>query len=174
MSRVISTMSDIADSIDTFIRGVCVALVVSMFVIIIGEVFLRYFNIYGIMWYEEIVRLMTVGMGFLGSTVAFKQGAHTMLELLNRRISPKAARWVSLGANLIILAFLVVLIIFGMKLCILIPTRTPVLRLKLSYALFAVPISAFLMIFYMSIQLAETWIVKRVALKDGDRLEEQR
>ena len=145
-----------------------------MFLIIIGEVLLRYFNIYGVMWYEEIVRLMTVGTGFLGSTVAFKQGAHTTLDLLNNKLSPKAAWWVSLGANLIVLAFLVVLIVFGMKLCIYIPTRTPVLRLKLSYALFALPVSALLMIFYMLIQLAETWLVKGAGLKDGDRLEEQR
>ena len=157
--RIISFIANIADSIDRYIRGICVFLIVSMFVIIIGEVILRYFNIYGVMWYEEIVRLMTIGTGFLGSTVAFKKGAHTTLDLLNRRLSPKAARWVSLAANLIVLAFLVILIVFGMKLCIHIPTRTPVLRLRLSYALFAVPLSALLMIFYMFVQLTETWII---------------
>ncbi|MBN2059766.1 MAG: TRAP transporter small permease subunit [Deltaproteobacteria bacterium] len=161
----------VADYTDNVIRVFCVILILFIFLTVISQIILRAMNLSGALWAEEIVRLMTIITGFLGSSVAFKAGAHTVMDSLTMRLSSKARFRVSCLANAFIVAFLVAYTVCGIRICLMIPTHTPVLRIKLAHMFIALPLSGILMLFYLVIPWIRSWRSKDGRLHDRNQPE---
>jgi TRAP-type C4-dicarboxylate transport system permease small subunit len=171
MPRGTSGIVKMADYIDNVVRVFCIILILAIFVAIIAQITLRTAGLSGTLWSEEVVKLMTIVTGFLGSTVAFKANAHTVMDSIIVRLSPKTSFRVSCLANLIVAALLVGIVIYGIRLAVKIPTETPVLRIRLSHVLTSVPLSGFLMLYYLALQWGADWKRGRGRVEDPGRVE---
>lgn len=67
-------------------------------------------------WVNELMQMGAVWIGFLAAGLGVKQNAHVSLENLTRKhLPPKAAKVLGLVANIVVLATLAVLVVFGVK-----------------------------------------------------------
>lgn len=164
MLAIVSIIRGTVDFIDNVIKAVCVCFILGIFFVIVGQVILRYFLI-PVMWAEEVVRYMAILLGFLGGTVAFKAGSHIAVDIVMERLSPRARFWVSCIGNAVILISLAIITLYGVRLAILNPAHSPILKLKLFYLLLAIPLSGFLMIVYSIARLTQFWVINRFGAK---------
>jgi TRAP-type transport system small permease protein len=67
-------------------------------------------------WNIDMAMLMLAWTAFLGADVAWRKGQIQGVDLVTRRLPAKAQRIIELAVYLIILATLVVIVIFGVKL----------------------------------------------------------
>lgn len=167
---MVSAVRSAADFMDFLVKKICVFFMVAMFLIILVQVAIRYLDL-SLLWADEVVRYMTIMLGFLGSTVAFKTGSHTALTVLMDKVPPKAFPWVFRVGYCIVLFFLAIMIFYGIRLCLINPTYSPVLRIKLSYPLLSIPFSGFLMFCYALMQLTGIIIIKRFDSDETDNKE---
>ena len=74
-----------------------------MFVLVFGNVVLRYVFSSGIAWAEEIARLMFVWLIFLGAILALRRHAHLGVELVQARLPRKLRRLCAVISHLLML-----------------------------------------------------------------------
>lgn len=74
-----------------------------MFVLVFGNVVLRYLFSSGIAWAEEIARLMFVWLIFLGAILALRRHAHLGVELVQARLPRKLRRLCAVVSHLLML-----------------------------------------------------------------------
>lgn len=74
------------------------------------QVALRYIVRKPLPWAEEIIRLISAWTIFLGSIVALKRASHVSVDYFVKMLPKKAERAVTLVGNVLILAFLAVVV----------------------------------------------------------------
>ncbi len=77
------------EKITEWIMGTMLA---AMVLLIFGNVVLRYVFGTGVVWAEEVARLLFVWLVFLGAILALKNHQHLGLELLVSRLSPRGRK----------------------------------------------------------------------------------
>ena len=82
-----------------------VALVAAMAMLVFVNVVCRYVFNFSLIWVEELTRYMMVWLGFLGSGLVLRFGAHVAVDLFQDLLPPAAARAVR-AAIVVVLAFL--------------------------------------------------------------------
>lgn len=126
--------------------GVAAAMAV-MAAVISGEVFCRYVLNASIYFSEELSRFCFIWAGFLGASLALREGGHIGVTLLVERL-PARGRAVALtAAQLLVLALLLVVVLAGAS---VLPDqwvqRTATLGFSVFWFYLAVPMGALLMI----------------------------
>ncbi len=91
-------------------------LLVSMAVIIIVNVFMRYVLNSGLRWAEEVAKLLMAWFTFIAMAIGVKQSLHISLHLLPRSIPPWADRALNLLKDTVTLSVAVVFFVYGIKL----------------------------------------------------------
>jgi len=104
-------------------------------------------------WTEEIARFSFIWCAFLGASLAVKNKAHFAVELLTKRfLSLKKAFAVFVSLSILTVAG--VFLIQGIRYSIMGLERiSPTVNIKMIWIYVSIPISAFLMIFYVLEQL---------------------
>lgn len=74
-----------------------------MFILVFGNVVLRYLFSSGIAWAEEISRLMFVWLIFLGAILALRRHAHLGVELVQAKLPRKMRRLCAVTSHLLML-----------------------------------------------------------------------
>ena len=73
-------------------QWVVIALMAGMAVLVFANVVSRYLFNYSIIWVEELTRYMMVWVGFLGSGLVLRYGAHIGVDLFQDLLPASAAR----------------------------------------------------------------------------------
>jgi TRAP-type C4-dicarboxylate transport system permease small subunit len=137
---------------------ISVVLVMTLEVLI--GVFFRYALDAPIRWGEELARLMMMWVGLLGIAIALKDGDHMGLEMFVKRLSGRPLALCNLAANGLVGMFLVVLLIWGLKVAIAGRVSVlPALQISWTWSLIAVPITAGIQIIHVSAHIFKELLV---------------
>ena len=163
--RFLETLGNLLDSLsektDKITQWFCICVVLVMTVEVLVGVFFRYALDAPIKWGEELARLMMMWVGLMGIAIALKDGDHMGLEMLVNRLSGRLLAFCNLAANTLVGIFLVILLIWGLKVAIAGRVSIlPALQIPWTWSLIAVPITAGIQIIHVSAQiLKETLII---------------
>lgn len=106
---------------------------------------LRAFNV-SVSWNIDIALLLLAWTSFLGADCAFRQGQLIGIDLFTRKLEPKRKIIVEILVLLFILTLLIILLVFGIKLCITDSMRQyGSLPISFSWAVLSLPFMAFSM-----------------------------
>lgn len=91
------------------LRAVSVLVIACYFVLVLMQVFFRYVLNESLFWSEEIVRYGLVWGVMLGSAIVARERAHIRIEVIENFLPPTTKRGLQLVANLLSLAFCIIL-----------------------------------------------------------------
>lgn len=140
LSRIISLLD----------RLFCLALILFMAeitVVIAIAVFSRYFMNAPVYWAEEVTRYSFVWATFLGAACAYRRRELVSMTVIVNALSPAVRKWVSLALEAVILAFLFLALVFGVRMALVVSPQLAVsTRISMAWLYSVVPVSAFFML----------------------------
>jgi len=160
LRQISAKVSHIAEKV---VQVTLVGMVAIMTVIIILQVFMRYFFLFSLSWSEEVARYLMIWVSFLGASLALKYGFHIGVEFVTNRISEKMRGWVNLMAKLGMLLFLIYFTIGGFRVSWAVRDQdSPALLFSMAYAYLSAPVGGFFMIIQLLHLLVEDWVKIRM------------
>lgn len=101
-------------------------------------------------WSQDIIRLCFVYIVFWGAAYCVKEKAHLNVDVFLTMLKPKMRKVVELIINIMLMAFMIFLIIFGFKFAQTGATQNaPYLPIPMSIYYLSVPTGACFMVYYM-------------------------
>ncbi len=134
----------------------CTEVVIMLFmailvVIVLAGVFFRYVLGSSIPWSEEVGRYLMIWLGFLGASLALREGLHVGVELVVQWLPPRVATSLRGLARGAMAGFLLVVTYYGVSLVAnLWDQVSPVAGIRMTWPYLAIPVGSLLML----IQLA--------------------
>jgi TRAP-type C4-dicarboxylate transport system permease small subunit len=124
-----------------------VALLVAMVVVVSLAVYFRYLLGSPLGWYDEVASFLLVWLTFVGGVVVTRRRRHIGFELLVERQRPAARRALEIAAELLVLAFEALIVVYGWNLVARMGDETSVslLWLEVGWVYAVMPASAALM-----------------------------
>lgn len=146
-----------------------------MATIVFVNVVLRYGFSFSYGWVNEMARYLMVGVTFLGAGLALRHGRLVAMDLLQDLLPRPLYIAIRLAIAAIILAFLGVLIIYGLEFADRLGHRqSPVMRIPMFIPFLAIPVGAALMavhlLFSLSAFIDREWIAEP-EVDDGTELD---
>jgi TRAP-type C4-dicarboxylate transport system permease small subunit len=136
-------------------------LVMASFGVLIFEVFLRYVAGSSMEWTDEISRLLLVWMTFTGIGLVILERKEIFAQVFTQKLSPRAKKRWARFLDLLVLAFNIFLVIFGVQMTHFSwDIKTESLELPFSYFYVSIPLGAALAVYYLG---------KRVRSERGDK-----
>jgi TRAP-type C4-dicarboxylate transport system permease small subunit len=138
----------------------------TMAVLVFANVVTRYALNFSIVWVEELTRYMMVWVGFLGSGLVLRLGAHIAVDTFQDRLPPAGARAMR--------AFIVLLLGITFAAMVWLGIRyvgfawdqtTPILQWRMAYVYLAIPIGSVLMLLHLAL-IARAFVADRSFAKD--------
>jgi tripartite ATP-independent transporter DctM subunit len=146
-----------ADRAIAWITELPAALLVAVeIVVLLSGVISRYVFDSPLTWSDELASILFLWLAMLGAVVALRRGEHMRLTTLAQRLPPRSRAWVALGAEMVVAAFLLMIIMpaieyFQDQLMI----TTPALEIADGYRVVAIAIGAICMMAITLLRLAE-------------------
>ncbi len=140
-------------TVGAVLRLVPMLCLVALFVILFGNVLSRYFQIWSIAWFDEIVEALFAWMVFIGAAALWREHDHFRIDWLETFLDAetgggRAAQGLRLILVLLSLAFLAVLAWKGLDLTLRSRAVTPILNVPVAVVYAAIPLSAVVMCLY--------------------------
>jgi TRAP-type C4-dicarboxylate transport system permease small subunit len=149
-------------------RWVLIALMAGMAVLVFANVVSRYVLNYSIVWVEEITRYMMVWVGFLGSGLVLRYGAHIAVDTFQDMLPPAAARALRAFIVLLLAATFAAMTWLGIRYAgFAWDQETPVLNWRTGIVYLAIPIGSALMLVHLLL-IARNYVRERAYDKDAD------
>jgi TRAP-type C4-dicarboxylate transport system permease small subunit len=95
------------------LQWIAASMLLAIVLIVLSNVFFRYFLHMGLGWTEEAARFLLIAMTFVAATISVKEWGHFRLLLVTKWIPERQQRVVQLFAVLVVLAMSLVLIRYG-------------------------------------------------------------
>jgi TRAP-type C4-dicarboxylate transport system permease small subunit len=133
----------------TAIEWIVAALCGSLVLVVFANVIARYFLQTGLLWAEEVSRLIFVWTVFLGSHIAWRRKAHLAITFISDRLPPAWRRANLIVASLLIIVFLVAVVWGGLTLVsqtLEFGRVTPILGISAAWGYLSVPVAGVLML----------------------------
>ena len=131
------------------LRVICVICFSVLFVLLIGNVFVRHVPIWAFFWFDEVVEWMFAWMVFFGAAALWAREEHFRLEWINERIKgTPAGHLVAAAIELLSLAFILVFFYQASRLTWLAKDWTPVFNLPRRCLYICMPVSGLIMVGY--------------------------
>ncbi|MDT8900565.1 TRAP transporter small permease [Anaeroselena agilis] len=131
------------------LRGGSVALLAAIFVILIANVFVRFFPVTSFGWFDEIIEMLIAWFVFLGAAALWRENEHFVVSFLPDHLKGKTAgHLLDIVVSIVSLAFLAIFTYYSLNLTMRAQDWTPIINMpkKLLYA--SMPFSGALMIVY--------------------------
>lgn len=96
-------------------------------------------------WTEEVSRFLFVWLAFLGTALAFQRNAHVAITLLAERAGPRLALALGLFVRALVVGFALIMLVYGLRLCLSTRMVSTVLRLPMWLPYAAIPVAGALM-----------------------------
>jgi TRAP-type C4-dicarboxylate transport system permease small subunit len=152
--NAISACSDAVDRVTRAFMIVALAIIVVLFLL---EVFARNIAGHSLTWVEEVsVMYLGTWFVFIGAAHAMKVGMLISFEFLAQRAGPVAARGMFLVSQALILVFLTIIVVFGLRLSIATFAQpSPALQLPVGAAYLGVVAGCAVMILHVLASVAQ-------------------
>jgi TRAP-type C4-dicarboxylate transport system permease small subunit len=145
--RLLSRIKRMADSIAAVTNIGCVLFGGMMVAVVIAGVFTRYIMQNPLVWTEALARMTMIWTAYLGMSIAVKRQGHLGVTIVVRKFPLKVQRIVKLFTDLLIAAFLCLLIAKGIKMVFVSSIQIePATGIKMSYPFSIIPLSGALML----------------------------
>lgn len=141
------TLQKFRQGYERFLEWICIALMVALAVEVTAGVIFRYAG-YALVWYDEVATILLAWVTYYGSALAVLKHAHMGVPELVRMMPPIPRVLVTLLAQLLTLAFFVLLAWVGFSVLEILSTDNLVSlpRLNAAHTNSVIPISAVLFI----------------------------
>ena len=140
--------------LDRLVCFTVVALLVCMVVTTSAGVFWRYVLNSALSWSEELGRFLLVWISFLGAAMATYRGSHIGVNVLFDRLPPGGRLWLGRTVDLMIIAFMSVVLVGGIKILPFVKFRiAPTLGVHMDIPYLIMPVSAGIIIFHVLVRL---------------------
>jgi TRAP-type C4-dicarboxylate transport system permease small subunit len=93
---MINRLERIDAAIGRLEHGILVVLLSTLILIAFSQIVLRNFFSTGIAWGDALVRSLVLWTGFIGASIAAREGQHISIDVVSRWISPKGKRSVAI------------------------------------------------------------------------------
>ena len=98
-----------------FFERLLVSIIVFQAVLLAASVFFRYVLGSPIVWADELTRYSLIWMTFAGVALATKDNKHIVVDVLDLALPPKGQKIVNKFSDSVVIAFMIFLIYFGVK-----------------------------------------------------------
>lgn len=147
----------------TMIMGVFLGI---MSVVIIFQVFSRFFLGFPLPWSEELARFLMVYTVFLGAAIALRHQKLISIEIIAENVSKNSRRILKTLANVISIAFFLVVFVKGLQIMAKVDNQvSAALQIPMSIAYAALPIGAIFLIMNGLAVIIEMYVVEEGAEK---------
>jgi TRAP-type transport system small permease protein len=147
-------------------RWTVIALVGAMAVLVFANVVSRYLFNFSIIWVEEVTRYMMVWVGFLGSGLVLRLGAHVGVDALQDALPPRAAQALRAAIVVLLAITFAAMIWLGTRYAAFAwDQHTAVLDWSTGAVYLAIPIGAALMLVHLAF-IARAYVAARAYPKD--------
>jgi TRAP-type C4-dicarboxylate transport system permease small subunit len=128
--------------VDRIFKYLLIFFMIEITLVIFISVISRYFLNSPIYWAEEVTRYSFVWATFLGAACAYRRKELVSMSVVINALSEKYRHWVQLVLELIILVFLVLSVVFGIKMTMVVSPQLAVsTRVSMAWLYTVVPIS---------------------------------
>ncbi len=142
-------MSRISDFLNRVCELALVILLGAMAIVVFLQVLFRYVLHLPLFWTEEFARYCLVWASLLGAAVALKRGEHIAVTFLLDTFPKRAARVLTMIAQVSVILILTVMVWGGIKLVLVTSAQiSPALRISMAIPYLALPVGAVIMLFH--------------------------
>lgn len=142
-----------------FLQGLAGLMLLAIVLIVLGNVFMRYFLHVGLGWTEEAASFLLIALTFVAAAAAVKEWGHFQLLVATKWISPKYHRAVQVFAVVVVLIMAAVLVRYGIAITQVSWFQTsPTMEWSMGYLYSIVPISGAIMFVFA---LEHLWNILR-------------
>ncbi len=132
---------------DTIVNWILALILTAMLIVVSAQVWYRFVLNDPLAWSEELARYLFVWISFLGSAVGVRMQVHLGIDLIDKILSPKGRRIMTLAVNLLIQIFLVVVIYWGIRILKVVQfQKSASMGIPMTYPYLAVPVGSGLML----------------------------
>ncbi len=126
---------------------IIMALMIFLVIIVVASVLFRYVLYAPLSWSEEVGRYVMIWLGFLGASLAVREGAHVGVEFVVQWSPRSIATWLRRIGRLGVGIFLLITLAYGLFLVgNLWDQWSPVLQVRMTWPYLAIPIGSLLML----------------------------
>ena len=134
-------------------KVVAIICFLALFVLLGAAIVLRLVPIVTIQGYDEIVELLFIWIVMLTSLALWREGALYRVVLVEEMLPAPVRRALEISINLAMLAFALILVVYGWEFMTMSGETTPFLRLDRAYWYAAIPVCGALMAVYSLVWL---------------------
>lgn len=136
----------VTDVLKIALQWVAALMLLAIVLIVLSNVFFRYFLHIGLGWTEEAARFLLIAMTFVAAAVAVKEWAHFRLVLIAKWIPESSQRLVQLFAIAVVVVMSAILVRYGISIAIVSWFQTsPTMEWSMGYLYLIVPASGVIM-----------------------------
>lgn len=147
MSHRLRALNRLLATLESYAVG---GLVVTVFIVVLLQVGMRYLFSYPNPWSEEVSRFCFIWMSLLGASLAVEQRAHFGFDQIMEGLAPRTKRFVGVFAGAVVLIFALLLITTGVVLIDLtMGERSSALNLPVALVYASVPVAGVLMVVHL-------------------------
>lgn len=137
--------------------AICVALLVGVTGLVFVAAVMRTFG-HPLTWSVDMAQLLFIWLCMLGATRAMREKSHLGMEILAKRLGYKRQFWLEMACSVVVLAFLGILVVEGVKLTLLNIERTfGDSTISYSWVTAAVPVGCALLGIALIYNMVDAW-----------------
>lgn len=146
VARALATVDRVAAAA---MRALCIACIVSLLILLSGNVIFRFFPILSMGWYDEIVEMIFAWLVFIGAAWLWRDNSHFRVDWIYSKLKNQTVGiFVCILIEMLSLFFLWVMTYQGWRLTLLATDWTPILKLPKRILYMDIPIAGGLMMLY--------------------------
>lgn len=131
------------------LRLICVGCFIMLFVLLSGNVLVRYFPVTTMYWFDEVVEWVFAWMVFLGAAALWARDEHFKLEWISQKLRTHPhGPLVAVVLEILSLSFLLIFAYQSLRLTMLAKDWTPVFNISRRYLYACMPVSGVIMVAY--------------------------
>jgi TRAP-type transport system small permease protein len=131
------------------LRMICVVCFVILFILLCGNVLVRYFPVTTMYWFDEVVEWVFAWMVFLGAAALWARDEHFKLEWISQKLrAHPQGPLVAIVLEILSLSFLLIFAYQSLRLTMLARDWTPVFNISRRYLYACMPVSGVIMVAY--------------------------
>ena len=133
-----------------FLEGLCVLLILSMLVVTVIQIVMRYIFDSPLSWTEEVVRFSLVGTTFVGAALVMLDKEHIFVDAFLDVLPSRVVKNLDKIAKFFSAVFLLIMCVYGFIFALGSWRQlAPVTQIKMGYIYMLIPLSAALMLYFL-------------------------
>ncbi len=140
--------------LDLIVIVICAFLVIDVF----WQVITRYMTRTPAAWTVEVAQILFSWLCLLGFAIVLRERGHYDVDVIVKALPHRVQKYFTLVNNLLVLIFLIVLFIAGIKFSIMGKERiSPVLQIYEHWIYIIIPVACLLIVFYLVIEIVKSF-----------------